>query len=188
MRIIQATLGAALALLVGCGDGSTAEPATDLGMEPDPSNQAGPDAGAISDEAIKVDGVYSVPVDEPALEPYASQPVIVDWRATNGQYRMDYDFPADLTGLSQRVAFEGRLTAAGSIELSGDLGTASCEPSASGSGFRCTERFPQMEFDLERLQRELERRGLSPEEVARRLAVATFFESDPIGILVFTLD
>jgi len=47
---------------------------------------------------------------------------------------------------------------------------------------------PQMAFDLERLQRDLERRGLPTEEIARRLEVATLSQSDPIGILSFSLD
>jgi len=45
-----------------------------------------------------------------------------------------------------------------------------------------------MAFDLERLQRDLERRGLPTEEIARRLEVATLSRSDPIGILSFSLD
>ncbi|MBW2376912.1 MAG: hypothetical protein JRF55_13150 [Deltaproteobacteria bacterium] len=80
------------------------------------------------------------------------------------------------------------MTPEGTIQLVGDLGSASCEPDVLGSGFVCTERFPQMAFDMERLQRDLERRGLPADEVARRIEVATFFQSDPIGILTFALD
>jgi hypothetical protein len=171
MQPMTATLAAALALLAACGDS-----VPDTGADPGET------------EPVTLDGVYSVPVPDPALEPYASQPVVLEWRDDNGRYRLDYDFPSDLTGTSQRVAFEGFREPGGTIRLSGSLGTATCEASPSGSGFLCTERFPRMVFDLERLQRDLERRGLPPNEIARRLEVAAFFQSDPIGILSFSLD
>lgn len=171
MQYRTAMLGTALALFAACGDS-------------DPDSNIDPGEA----EAVTIDGVYSVPVSDPALEPFASQPVVLDWRDSGGRYRLDYDFPSDLTGTSQRVSFEGARDPAGMIQLTGALGTATCEASSSGSGFICTERFPQMTFDLERLQRDLERRGLPENEIARRLEVATFFQSDPIGILSFTLE
>lgn len=190
MQTNYRTLGIAVVFLVACGEGSAPELGTDGEGEPavfnDPAMDAAIDPG--DDEAARLDGVYSVPVTEPSLEPFASQPVVVDWRELNGQYRMDYDFPTDFTGVSQRVSFEGGVTREGTIQLLGDLGSASCEPDALGIGFVCTERFPQMAFDMERLQRDLERRGLPADEVARRIEVATFFQSDPIGILTFALD
>jgi len=45
-----------------------------------------------------------------------------------------------------------------------------------------------MAFDLERLERDLQRRGLPADEIARRLEVATVFQSYPIGVLSFSLD
>ena len=179
-------LGIALALVAACGDGYVPDLAPNGGDAAVP-NDGGPDAGTDprEPEAVTLDGVYSVPVSEPVLEPFATQPVAVDWREANGRYRMDYDFPTDFTGVSQRVSLTGRLTADGTIELAGDLGSASCEPDPSGIGFVCTERIPQMRFDLERLQRDFERRGLPAGEIARRIEVASFFQSDPIGILSF---
>ena len=168
MHNTHSILGFALALVVACGDPNVPELATDGG----------------SDD-IRLDGVYSVPVSEPSLEPFASQPVVVDWRETNGRYRMDYDFPSDLTGVSQRVSFEGSLTGDGTIQLTGDLGSASCESDPLGTSFVCIERFPQLAFDLERLERDFERRGLPADEIAQRIEVARLFQSDPIGILSF---
>lgn len=179
-------LGLVLALVVACGDNNVPELATDGGSDaaiPNDPGDAATDPG--ESEALRLDGVYSVPVTEPSLEPFASQPVVVDWRETNGRYRMDYDFPTDLTGVSQRVSFEGSLTRDGTIQLFGDLGSASCEPDPLGTSFVCAERFPQMAFDLERLQRDFERRGLPAHEIAQRIEVASFFQSDPIGILSF---
>jgi len=181
-----------LTLSTACGDGATSsiDADTPLGdMSPsDPSPEM--DAGVFpaEAEAVTVDGTYSVPVTDPLLEPFASQPVVVDWRDSNGQYRLDYDFPTDLTGVSQRVSFEGVRTGDGPILLDGDLGSASCSPATVGAGLVCMERFPQLAFDLDRLQRDLERRGLPSDEIARRIEVATFFQSDPIGILSFTLE
>ena len=45
-----------------------------------------------------------------------------------------------------------------------------------------------MAFDLERLERDLQRRGLPADEIARRLEVATVFQSYPIVVLSFSLD
>jgi len=186
------TLGLALALLIACGDANMPALPTDGGSgeavpgDPGSATDAGTDPGDA--EVGSFDGTYSVPVNDPVLEPFASVPVVLDWREANGEYRLDYDFPTDLTGVSQRVSFEGSLTRDGTIQLSGDLGSASCESDTSGTSFMCTERFPQMAFDLERLQRDLERRGLPADEIARRIEVASVFRSDPIGILVFALD
>lgn len=179
-------LGIALALVAACGDGDVPDLAPNGGDAAVPNDRE-PDAGTDpgDSEAVRLDGVYSVPVGDPGLEPFASQPVVVDWRDANGQYRMDYDFPTDFTGVSQRVSFTGRLSGDGTIQLAGDLGSASCEPDPSGTGFVCTERFPQMRFDLDRLQRDFERRGLPAGDIARRIEVASFFQSDPIGILSF---
>ena len=182
----------ALLLLVACGDAS--QPALDPGVGPDEPSPDDPpampaDAGERGEaEAVRLDGVYSVPVDDPSLAPYASQPVVLDWRDGNDQIRLDYDFPTDLTGVSQRVSFDGVRAADGTIELQGELGSATCEPSAPAGTIVCTERFPLMTFDLERLQRDLERRGLTTEEIARRLEVAALFQSDPIGILEFAVE
>ncbi len=192
MQTIGTTLSLVLLLLVACGDPSAElTTAGDAAVPNDPRIDAGIDPGVVDPgdgEAIRLDGVYTVPVTEPSLEPFASQPVVLDWREANGEYRMDYDFPTDLTGVSQRVAFEGSLTRDGTIQLTGDLGSATCEPDASGTHFVCTERFSDIAFDLPRLQRDFERRGLSAAEITRRLEVATLFQSDPIGILEFALE
>lgn len=195
MKHTTIALGVSLMFLAACG-GSSVSP-----LNPNP-DAAGPDGGLPNDpgaaldagstpgesEAVTVDGIYSVPVTDASLEPFASQPVVLDWRDSNGEYRLDYDFPAELTGVSQRVAFEGVRAPGGTIQLTGALGSASCEPSSSGAELVCTERFTQMAFDLERLERDLQRRGLSAGDVERRLEVAAFFQSDPIGILSFSLD
>lgn len=193
MEYMKTMLGVALALLAACGDGAVSTLDADAGPDgfvPAEDAGAGPTnpADSTENEAVTLDGVYSVPVPDPSLEPFSSQPVVLDWRDNNGQYRLDYDFPTDLTGVSQRIAFEGVRTPDGTILLSGDVGSASCELSSAGDGLVCTERFSEMSFDLERLQRDLERRGLPSNEVARRLEVAAFFKNDPIGILVFSLE
>ena len=192
------TFGILAVLLGACGDSAVSSLDLDAGPDannpnnPEQPSDGGSDPGVAprepEAEAVRVDGDYSVPVDDPSLEPFASQSVVVDWRDSNGQYRLDYDFPADLTGVTQRVVFDGARAPDGTILLSGDLGSASCGASTAGDGFVCTERFPQMAFDLERLERDLQRRGLPADEVARRLEVATFFQSDPIGVLSFSLD
>jgi hypothetical protein len=156
----------ALALVVACG-GST---------------------GDDEAESVTLDGLYRVPVSDESLLPFATQAVVLDWRERNGEYRLDYDFPVELTGISQRVSFEGQAAQDGSIQFVGDLGSASCTADPVGSGFLCTERFPQLQFDLERLQRDFEQRGLPSLEIARRLQVASIFQSDPIGVLSFSLD
>lgn len=187
----------ALLLLAACGDTSAVdltgdgdaavpnEPGMDAGVDPGNESMGGEPSDG---EAIRLDGVYTVPVTEPSLEPFASQPVVLDWREANEEFRMDYDFPTDLTGVSQRVSLEGGLTREGTIELAGDLGSATCTPDASRTTFVCTERLPQMAFDLQRLQRDFERRGLPSSEIARRLEVARVFQSDPIGILEFAVE
>ncbi|MDH3726912.1 MAG: hypothetical protein OER77_05230 [Myxococcales bacterium] len=163
----------------GGSEGSTPDIATPVG---------GGGTGAGEDGSITVDGLYTVPVDDASLSPFATQPVRLDWRERNGEFRLNYDFPEELTGISQRVSFEGRAAQDGSIELTGDLGSASCSADPTGSGFVCTERFPQIQFDLERLERDFEQRGLPALEIARRLEVASIFQSDPIGVLTFSLE
>jgi len=163
----------------GGGEGSIPDAAAPVG-------DAGTGGG--EDESITVDGLYTVPVDDASLSPFATQTVLLDWGERNGEYRLDYDFPEELTGISQRVSFEGQTAQDGSIELVGDLGSASCSADPTGAGFVCTERFPQLEFDLDRLERNFEQRGLSALEIARRLEVASIFQSDPIGVLSFSLE
>lgn len=181
-----------LLLAVACGD--SGEPGLSNtgaggtgGSIPDATAPVG-GAGGVEDGSITVDGLYTVPVDDASLTPFATQPVLLDWRDRNGEFRMDYDFPEELTGISQRVSFEGRAAQDGTIELLGDLGSASCSADSTGSGFVCTERFPQIEFDLARLARDFEQRGMSALEIARRLEVATIFQSDPIGVLSFSIE
>ncbi len=187
------TIGMLLLLAAACGE--SGEPGSSStgagggdGSNPDTAAPVGDAGTGGEDGSITVDGLYTVPVDDPSLSPFATQPVVLDWRERNGDYRLDYDFPEELTGISQRVSFEGQAAQDGSIELVGDLGSASCSADPTGSGFVCTERFPQIQFDLDRLERNFEQQGLSPLEIARRLEVAAIFQSDPIGILSFSLD
>ncbi|MDH3199478.1 MAG: hypothetical protein OEM15_01160 [Myxococcales bacterium] len=183
-----------LSLAVACGEsGDPSLSATGAGggdgAIPDATASVGDGGtGGGEDGFVTVDGLYTVPVDDASLSPFATQPVLLDWRARNGEYRLDYDFPVELTGLSQRVSFEGQAQPDGSIELVGDLGSASCSADPTGARFVCTERFPQLEFDLTRLARDFEQRGLSAIEIARRLEVASIFQSDPIGVLSFSLE
>ncbi len=163
----------------GGGEGSIPDTAAPVGDT---------DTGDGEDDSITVDGLYTVPVDDASLAPFATQPVRLDWRDRNGEYRLDYDFPEELTGISQRVSFEGRAAGDGSIQLLGALGSASCSADPTGSGFVCTERFSGIQIDLDRLERDFEQRGLSALEIARRLEVASIFQSDPIGVLSFSLE
>lgn len=183
-----------LLLAAACGEGgepglSSTGAGGGEGSIPDttaPIGDAGTGGG--EDESITVAGLYTVPVDDASLSPFATQPVLLDWRERNGKYQLDYDFPEELTGVSQRVSFEGQPAQDGSIELAGDLGSASCSADPTGAGFVCTERFPQLEFDLARLERDFEQRGLPAIEIARRLEVASILQSDPIGVLSFSLE
>lgn len=135
---------------------------------------------------------YEVPVEDPALAPYAFFGVPdVHVVVAGGQVTLTYDFPPDLSGVEdQTVTLTGPVgpTAGREIEgtvLSDAVGTGTCTVAAGIA--RCTEIFSALPLDHAAAVATVEAAATTPAERAGRRAVVDAFVADPIGIVVFDL-
>lgn len=139
---------------------------------------------ASAQRGSRADGTYFVPVDG-QLVPEASFS-IRDVRLDLGRKaRLQYDLPATLVGGSgARVDLRGELDpATGAYELRGDAGFASCV-AIPGGGHSCAELLPGIRVDVHGAREAIARVVSDPAELERRVAVATAFSVEPIGVLI----
>ena len=138
------------------------------------------EAMLLPDAAVEMfHGLYSIPVDDPALKPFATVAIYNIRRvAADGQIELTYPIPAVLTGLRQDVVLTG--SSAGN-ELSGPAGQSSCI--SHETRVECDMLLGGLEFDQEGLRVGLQQIGLLPDEIEARLRVAELFQADPIGVL-----
>lgn len=159
---------ASATLLFGC--------ATDDAQQPTTQNPL-PNA---SGEFV---GKYRVPTSS-ALEPAATYPVeSVDWTVLDGLVTLHYDLPLGLVGGEVDVTLTGTLEpGATTLELTGAVGTGSCVV-AEGSVISCTEVFQNL--GTLPISMDIVERIAAADQVSirDRVALATQFASDPIGIV-----
>jgi len=152
MALAMVTSGLAL----GCGSAGTGAPS---GVTELPADFTGP-------------GVYTVPAVPAAQFPIAS----VKIEQEDDGVSLYYDLPADLAGESVHVELEGKLDGAGTIQLSGAMGTSTC--TVSPGEIVCDEH-------LSGLHGEPSSPKLPPAGPQRTAAQS--FITDPIGRLVVAL-
>jgi hypothetical protein len=160
-RVSNVLLTTALAavtsgLALGCGSGGTGAPAgaTDL-----PEDFTGP-------------GVYTVPAVPAAQFPIAT----VKIEQEDDGVSLYYELPADLAGEPVHVELHGKLDGAGSLQLSGAMGTSTC--TVSPGQIVCDEH-------LSGLRGEPTSPKLPPAGPQRTAAQS--FITDPIGRLTVVL-
>lgn len=123
-------------------------------------------------------GIYYVP-DRTDVSTYSVPEVT--WSLFRGQATLSYNLPRMLVGGSERVALSGPISADGTTAtLTGPTATGTCTVAPSGMPVSCTERFTGITVDLVRVRD----RALveDPTRVDARVAVATRFSGDPIGV------
>ena len=177
--------GAALAL-AACGGPSDAS-SIDAGS---------PDAPSVADATPFPSPLglpyYEVPVEDPALAPYAFFEVPdVHVVVAGGQVTLTYDFPPDLSGVEdQTVTLTGPVGPMAGREIEGTVlsdtvGTGTCTVTAGVA--RCTEIFSALPLDHAAALATVDAAATTPAERAGRRAVVDAFVADPIGIVVFDL-
>jgi hypothetical protein len=133
-------------------------------------------------------GTYRVPTS-PELAPAATFPLEhdVDWTVANGIVTLHYDLPVGLVGGDLSVTLTGSIEGGDtSLFISGEVGTGTC--AAAGTTVTCREVFTGLgvlpiDMAVVEARAATEYSG----SVLDRVAVATVFSSDPIGIVDFDL-
>lgn len=132
-------------------------------------------------------GEYRVPTSA-ALEASATYPVeSVDWTLIDGLVTLHYDLPLGLVGGDVDVTLTGTLEpGAHTLELTGAVGTGSCvvpKPDV----IVCTEVFTNLgvlPISMAVVERSAAAEAIS---IRDRVAIATQFASDPIGVVYIDL-
>lgn len=99
------------------------------------------------------------------------------------ELRIGYNLPALLVGTSQKVSLRGPLDATQQMaQVSGAAGTGVCNLAPGGGlTLRCTENLTGVTVDLAAVQKVAMEKD--PQNVAARIATASKFAGEPIGIL-----
>lgn len=153
---------------------STSEPSTGAG-----GAQATP-------AAVHFSGTYQVPAP-PNLAAAALYPVEgIKWSVAGQSAVLDYDLPKELVGSTLRVTFAGSVDAAGSAQLTGEVGTADCTVSAAEVVCHEVMRgLLPLEPDVDAVERLAAKTYAGAEQ--DRVDVARLFSTDPIGIVTIDL-
>lgn len=213
LALSAGTLGAGT-LSAGCGDASGGADAGASEADADGGIDSGADAAETSGTDVpessgplpclpctsaelyeyKGDGIYLVPL-APENDDLAEAAVTIVQEAqlhvSEGEVVLEYDLPAELTGVVQQVELEGDLPeGTDPLILSGSAGTATCYLDNFQEGafdIYCLEELPGVAIDRAALEVLLESRGLDQDVVKAHLDVTDLFIEDPIGILEATL-
>lgn len=202
-----------LAFGAGCGDGSSAdsgegEGEADAASAPEADAASAPDievpessgplpclpCTAAETYEYKGAGIYEVPLVPESGELAEAAVTIVQeaqLHVSAGEVILEYDLPAELTGVVQQVELTGDLPdGAEPLLLTGPAGTATCYLENFSPGafdLFCLEELPGVAIDRAALEALLESRGLDRDVIDAHLEVTDLFIEDPIGILEATL-
>lgn len=137
---------------------------------------------------LRADGfvpVYVVPVDDPALEPYATYPMnnLMFARDDQGRAVLEYDLPVGLVGHDdESVRFRGRPSSQGPWEMKGNRGDMTCDVAATDL-LDCSVVYKNIEIDPAGVESFLTSLDLPAEALAARRDVAMRFMNDPLGVV-----
>jgi hypothetical protein len=187
-RAVGLVVGFGCLLAVGCQDhgqagaGSGGAVAVAVAGSPAPAASLDPALPATPPATP----IYEVPVTRADLEPFATFSVgRVDWNVSDANARLEYDFPAALSGVTgQSVSLEGSVVSPGLAELNGPAGAADCR--FSSQAVRCSEMMTGLATAPSDAQRMLQ--ALPAAEQMLRGQVIQVFSADPIGFITFALD
>jgi hypothetical protein len=131
-----------------------------------------------------VKGTYEVPVTE-ELKPYAvySLEKLQLKEADDGQVRVSYSLPLELTGVENKIRFYGKFAADGSGQFEGPSGGMTCLAGANGAEPICRVSYYAVRQDLDLVRAALAK--FPAEEQAPRLQVARAFGGDLEGFIRF---
>jgi hypothetical protein len=124
---------------------------------------------------------YTVPVQDPALQPYATFETDSGQIERQGnQVTLTYQLPQELTGTQTSVTMIGvEVPGEVTMDLSGPQANATCTTSS------CTIRYKNLNLDESKTRDFLLNKDISRDEFNGRMQVFRHFEGDPIGILHF---
>ena len=119
------------------------------------------------------DTLYTIPVEDPALEPHSHHRVRIKWRSLEKDRRvMEYDLPSELEGLGQEIV----LSESTPNNFEGPKGTAVCE---DAEALLCTITYRFLERDDAAAERILDERYPDPQEREGRGTISQQFRRDP---------
>jgi len=127
-----------------------------------------------------VTGTYNVPVTDPSLAAAAMFTVAVKVKAIQGGLELHYDLPITLVGVPFQSVKLQVLDTTAQLSLGKDVGQASC--TQANQQITCQETLPAINVDLQAVRDAAVAEGLTPMVVEQRVAVASGFSIDPIGV------
>lgn len=137
---------------------------------------------AVDQASAALMGVYSVPVQDEKLKPYATFPShAIEVKKSGDQVAIEYYLPGELVGTYTEINFEGTVKSDGSAELTNPEGTMTC--ASLKAPFTCKMKYSNLKIDPQAVEKYLKTVSKSPEEFKARMIVAGGFGSDPVGIL-----
>ena len=127
------------------------------------------------------EGTYEVPVT-PELKQFAEYPLskVQLKELDNGNTRISYELPLELTGVSNEIRFVGKFLPDGSGEFTGNSGTMVCTPNTDADP-KCVVQYYAVKQDLNGVRQALQK--FPVEEQAPRLQVAIAFGGDLEGFV-----
>jgi hypothetical protein len=139
--------------------------------------------GGVAHAARPMRGTYSIPVQDPALEPYSEFPV--KFKADHYEAEpevLEFPLPVELVGAATMIRLERLDPAAGTFIGEGAEGR--CE--RSGRMLICHMAFSGLSFDSAGSDAAIDAQ-FGGVEASSRKQVAAVFRSQPIGILKYRL-
>lgn len=129
-------------------------------------------------------GIYSIPVEDPALEPYAEFPVKFRSDVYDSDPNLlEFPLPVELVGVPTTIRMEKQEDPA-AVTYVGDGAEGTCQ--RSGRWLVCRMSFTGLPFDPAAAEAAIDAR-FGAGEAPLRKQVASVFRSQPIGILKYRL-
>ncbi len=126
-------------------------------------------------------GTYEVPVT-PELKPFAEYPLskVQVKEMENGDSRISYELPLELTGVPNEIRFVGKFQPDGSGTFTGNSGSMVCSPKTDADP-KCVVHYLSVQQNLDAVRLALQKFPL--EEQAPRMQVAMAFGGDLEGFI-----
>ena len=127
-------------------------------------------------------GVYSVPVNDKSLEPFANFSVIITQRRDGNKVFINFKLPAELVGTEKEIILEG-IQRSDELKLIGEYSEGICK--LKDDLQVCSLKYNSaLNINKLEVSNYLRMRNLSSTELQMREEVALQFSNDPIGILI----